>query len=857
MAPPLLPFAARRTLRVLGFSLVQAAVFGTALGALVSVRPPPSPGFVGEEEAPTPRWRAFLGAPVDALDRLAYDWRLRELGGRAEPTDRVVLVGIDDETLASAREDPRPDVARLPWPGGLVGRLVGELGREGASAVVLDSRLVDGPPAPPATEAEALHAQLERARTAPVLGFTVAATLPPPVVHPLRPSVLSVATLTDATAVQEWVRRILVERRSAYAILDGQVTRVWAGVASEEEGKALARRLGLTGTPEVRDLQAQDRTWEVTATDLLVSLAEVHVPGLDTRRLPAVRSLEAPPVALLAPGVVFGHTALATDVDGKVRGVYHLVRYISPRGQVHVLPSLPLAAALGALGAPRRLSYADGRLQLLAGHAVPLEPDGYAPLRFDAAEPGRSGRGSLARAVSAWRVVQNLSDGDAAVPLHYRNDFEHRVALLADTAPASAAMANTPLGPGVTAAAVTGQSIASLLAGTGLVRAPVRLDVLATFAMAFLGAFLALSFSQLVRSALGALLYLGSAVLGMAAYLVWARHALLAEGVLVACGGPLVAFALTFLLTTGYALRTEQKMRDFVYGTLGRLVSPETAAEVFRNVHLLRPQRCEVSLLYADVVGFTELTRTLAPEPLVALLNAYFTELTTLVRQSGGHVEYVGDALLAFWGAPVRLERHAQVACRTAFAFQSGLEQLSTGWQKRFGATARCRLGLHTGEVVAADIGSAHKSHYSVLGETVTVCARLEGSNQRLGTQMLASAETVRQAGSAFVFRTLDATDVKGGAQTVYELVAKKGDVPAPLREVLAGWEAARARYLARDFAAALAFFQRFSVLDRPSAVYADWCRRFLLRPPPPAWNGQGEPAASELPTATAAARGE
>jgi adenylate cyclase len=254
LAPPLLPFAARRTLRVLGFSLVQAAVFGTALGALVSVRPAPSPGFVGEEEAPTPRWRAFLGAPVDALDRLAYDWRLRELGGRAEPTDSVVLVGIDDETIASAREDPRPDVARLPWPGALVGRLVGELGREGASAVVLDTRLVDGPPAPPATEADALHAQLERAKTAPVLGFTAAATLPPPVVHPLRPSVLSVATLTDAAAVQEWVRRILVERRSAYAILDGQVTRVWAGVASEEEGKALARRLGLTGTPEVRDL---------------------------------------------------------------------------------------------------------------------------------------------------------------------------------------------------------------------------------------------------------------------------------------------------------------------------------------------------------------------------------------------------------------------------------------------------------------------------------------------------------------------------------------------------------------------------------------------------------------------------
>jgi adenylate cyclase len=837
LAPPLLPFATRRTLRVLGFSLVQAAIFGSLLGGLVSVRPSPSPGFLGEEDASTPRWRAFLGAPVDAVDRLAYDWQMRELGNRAEPVDSVVLVGLDDETLASAREDPRPDVARLPWGGALVGRLVGELGREGASAVVVDSRLVEGPPAPALGEAEALHAQLEKAKTLPALGFTASAALPPPVVHPLRPSVLLVATSAEKPAVDEWLRRILLDRRPAYAVLDGALTRIFAGVASEEEGKALARRLGLAGTPEVRDLSAQDRTWEVQ--------------GLDSAALPTVRSIEPPPVALLSAGVAFGHTALARDLDGKVRGVYHLVRYISPKGRVHVLPSLPLATALGALSAPRRLVYTGGRLVLSVGHSVPLGPDGYAPLRLEASEPGRSGRGSLARAVSAWRLVQNLTDGDAAVPLHYRNDFEKRVALLADTAPAVATFVSTPLGPGVTSAALTGQSIASLLAGTGLVRAPVRIDVLATFAMAFLGAFLALSFSQLVRSALGALLYLGSGVLGIAAYLVWARHALLAEGRVVAAGGPLLAFLVTFLLTTAYALRTEQKMRDFVYGTLGRLVSPETAAEVFRNVHLLRPQRCEVTLVYADVVGFNALSQKLAPEPLVALLNAYFTELTTLVRQSGGHVEYVGDALIAFWGAPVRMERHALVAARTAFAFREALEQLGPTWEKRFGATVHCRLGLHTGEVVAADIGSAHKSHYSVLGATVSVSALLEEANRRYGTHVLASAETVQQVGTAFVVRAVDTLDLGAGVQPVYEVVAKKGDVPEALREVLQGWEAARARYLARDFQGALLFFQRFAKVDGPSGVYAERCRRYLANPPPPAWDGRGE-APLGLPTAPA-----
>ena len=847
MAPPLLPFAARRTLRVLGFSLVQAVVFGGVLGALVSVRPQPSPGFLGEEDNPTPRWRAFLGAPADAIDRWTYDWRLRELGRRADPADMVVLVGIDDETLASAREDSRPEVARLPWSGMVLGRLVGQLGREGASVVVVDPRLLGTGPSLPAPEADALHAQLDRARTVPALGFAPSSVAPAPVVHPLRPSVLLVGIASGPREVEEWVRRVLAERRPAYAIPDGPRTRVWAGVASEEEGRALARRWALAGTPEVRDLAAQDRTWEVTPADLLVSLAEVEVQGLDAGRLPVARSLEPPPVALLTASIRFGHTALAADADGTVRGIYHLIRYVSPRGRVHLLPSLPLAAALGELGAPRRLTFANGRLELAPGHSVPLEPDGLSPLRFDAAEPGRSGRGSLGRAISAWRLVQNLADGDAGLPLHYRNDLEHRVALLADTAPGRATWSPTPLGPGVTGAAVTGQSIASLLAGVGLSRAPVRTDVLATFALAFLGAFLALTFSQVVRSTLGALVYLASAALGIAAYLVWARHLFLGEARVAATGGPLLAFGLTFLLTTAYALRTEQKMRDFVYGTLGRYVSPETAEQVFRNVDLMRPQRFQVTLAYADIDGFGALCQRLAPDPLVGLLNAYFTELTTLVRQTGGHVEYVGDALIAFWGAPVRLERHAQVACRTALAVRDALERLQPQWELRFGTAARCRLALHTGEVVAGDIGSAHKSHYSVLGEAVSVCARLEAANRLYGTHVLASAETVRQAGSGFVFRVLESLPLGGAPEAVHELVSKRGEVPAALSEILAGWEAARARYLARDFQGALAWFERHAAADPPSAAYAERCRSFLARPPPPGWDGRGETA--ELPT--------
>ena len=224
-----------------------------------------------------------------------------------------------------------------------------------------------------------------------------------------------------------------------------------------------------------------------------------------------------------------------------------------------------------------------------------------------------------------------------------------------------------------------------------------------------------------------------------------------------------MAFGLAWLITGRYALRTERQMRDFVYGALGRYVSPDIADQVFRNVALMRPQRREVTLCYADLEGFRRLDRTLPPEVLVDSLNAYFGELTHLVRQTGGHVEYVGDALIAFWGAPVRLDRHGQVACRTALAIRAELDRLRPEWQRRFGVQVRARMALHSGEVVAGDMGSALKSNYTVLGEPVATAERLERANRLYGTDLLVSGETQRRAGEEFVFRELDVVTLGGG----------------------------------------------------------------------------------------------
>ena len=379
---------------MLGFSLFQAAVLGSAVGAIVSARVPPTPGFRDEEPPRRFRLRTFLGAPIDALERSLLDWRLHELGRQSEPARDVVLVGVDDETLANAREDPHPDVSVWPWPRALLGGLVSQLGREGASPVLLDWALDSGSPrlGGEVPDDEQFRRALDATTSRTVLGFSVSAAPPPAVVRPLRPSLVLVGTEDgEGPAVTELLRRVLASHAPAFAVPEGARVRIWAGVSSEDEGLQLARRLGVAGTPQLRDYGAADRAFQVTPEDLLVRAAEVEVDGVDVDGLPLARSLDVPASVLVGPRSRYGHTALAVDPDGKVRGIQHLVRWVSPQGRVHVLPSLALAGALARAGT-RQVVWSDGRLLAVGGKAIPRGPD-----RVRAAALGR-GRGWARRA---------------------------------------------------------------------------------------------------------------------------------------------------------------------------------------------------------------------------------------------------------------------------------------------------------------------------------------------------------------------------------------------------------------------------------------------------------------------------
>ena len=202
--------------------------------------------------------------------------------------------------------------------------------------------------------------------------------------------------------------------------------------------------------------------------------------------------------------------------------------------------------------------------------------------------------------------------------------------------------------------------------------------------------------------------------------------------------------------------------------------------------------------------------------------------------------KFIGDAIMAFWGAPLPEPRHAALALEAAFAMRESLGRLSLDFAARGLPVLDARMGLHAGPAVVGNVGSRERFNYTLLGDTVNLASRLESLNKFYGTRMLVS-QAVRDAAEAgFVFREIDRVRVKGrtGAVAVHEPVVRAGE-PVPAH--LALFAQARERYLARDFAAALAGFEAAAAAcpgDGPSQTFAGRCRRYLAAPPPEDWDG-------------------
>ncbi|MBI3273364.1 MAG: hypothetical protein HYZ53_30550 [Planctomycetes bacterium] len=255
-------------------------------------------------------------------------------------------------------------------------------------------------------------------------------------------------------------------------------------------------------------------------------------------------------------------------------------------------------------------------------------------------------------------------------------------------------------------------------------------------------------------------------------------------------------------------------------------------------------ERRRVTTFFSDIVGFTGISERMAPEAVVEHLREYLGALNGAILAGKGTVDkFIGDSIMAFWGAPAVNPRHALEACRAALTCQRELVRLNANWASAGKPEMHTRMGVNTGEVVVGNVGSDTRMNYTVIGDAVNLASRLEALNKYYGTKILLGEETRAEAAEALVLRPIDWVSVKGRAQPVaiYELLGLSGEVDPAVLELSARHGDALTRYRAQRWDEAIAGFDavlRLQPADVPARLMRQRCEEYRAHPPGDGWDG-------------------
>jgi CheY-like chemotaxis protein/class 3 adenylate cyclase len=292
--------------------------------------------------------------------------------------------------------------------------------------------------------------------------------------------------------------------------------------------------------------------------------------------------------------------------------------------------------------------------------------------------------------------------------------------------------------------------------------------------------------------------------------------------------------------------REMNKLNSFIKDALQKYVSPD-----YINMLISRPdmldlggEERELSLMFTDLQGFTSISEMLSPKDLVELLNEYLDGMTNILMRHGGTLDkYEGDAIIAFWNAPLSQNMHAIKAVDAALEMQEFSKTLSAKFEKIGRPALKTRIGINTGKVIVGNIGSKKRFNYTVIGDEVNLASRLEGANKLYGTTLMISETTYQQLNDMFLCRELDFLRVKGKQKPVrvYEVIGRRNQSYSEqtfnmlnlYHQGLAAYQEQNWKEGIRCFAAAIAI----NYEDNPSITYLERCRFLRDNPPGKNWD--------------------
>ncbi len=287
------------------------------------------------------------------------------------------------------------------------------------------------------------------------------------------------------------------------------------------------------------------------------------------------------------------------------------------------------------------------------------------------------------------------------------------------------------------------------------------------------------------------------------------------------------------------AFFSEQRQRRETRRAFSMYLAPEVVDEIMAHPERLKlgGERREITLVFTDLKGFTNISEQLGPEQVAQLLNEHFSRATAIIKRYGGTVNrFIGDSIMAIWGAPLADDKHAVSACLAARDMQFDMHALRADFSKRGLPPIYMRVGIHTGSAIVGNLGASDRFDYTAIGDSVNLASRLEGVNKLYGTEILVSSATVQQLGDAVPLRQVDRVIVKGKTEAVEIFTISDN---AQLNQLTAD---ALQAFKDQRWDASEALWHQILALDpedKISALYLERIAAFREQPPADGWNGE------------------
>lgn len=316
-------------------------------------------------------------------------------------------------------------------------------------------------------------------------------------------------------------------------------------------------------------------------------------------------------------------------------------------------------------------------------------------------------------------------------------------------------------------------------------------------------------------------------------------------GMVLPIVAPLLLILLLYALDMVYGYFTESRIKKKITGLFGQYIPPELVNEMSNNPEnfTMEGENREMTVLFSDIRDFTSISEKLDPKQLTELINAYLTPMTQIIHSQRGTIDkYIGDAVMAFWGAPLKDAEHPRHALLAGLQMQQHLQVLMQEFEARGWPVFRIGVGINSGNMTVGNMGSEFRRAYTVMGDTVNLASRLESLTKQYGVGIIVGEATMK-AVPEMVYRELDRVRVKGKLEpvTIYEPLGPKGTVTPETEEELAGFRAMLERYHAQDWDGAeqaLDSLRECSPRTRLYELYQERLAHFRSNPPGAEWDG-------------------